>query len=117
MMEKLKSINKNALVLAWLSEFVEERNQNNHAQYKLIIDKEQQQYQVLRMEWDKETEELNLAILFHLEVKTDGKIWILANQMDISLSNEFLKLGLTHQDIVLGNLSPKLRAYSDFAMA
>ena len=114
-MEKLK--NKEKLLKNWLQEFTDERNQNNYNQYKLIVDKEQQQYQVLRMDWDKETEELNLSILFHIEVKPDKKIWILANSTDISLTQELLKLGFSHQDIVLGNLSPKLRAYADFAVA
>jgi XisI protein len=116
-MEKLKIDKKSKLVLAWLKEFVEERNENNTVQYNLIADQQQQQYQVLRMDWDKDTEELNLSILFHIAIKPNGKVWILANQTDISLTQEFLKLGLTHQDIVLGNLSPKLRAYSDFALA
>ena len=52
----------------------------------------------------------------HIEI-INGKIWIQYNMTEINLDDEFVRQGVPKSDIVLGFLSPKMREYSDYALA
>jgi XisI protein len=104
------------IVIDWLKAFINERNGNANTQYQLLIDKSTHQYQVLRMSWDTPNE-LDISIVFLFEIKQDGKIWILANNTDISIAYELMISGVSNRQIVLGFYSAALRELSEFAVA
>lgn len=103
------------LVLNWLRQFVEERTNKNGIDYKVLADTESHQYQALRMYWDT-SRELVVQILFHFEIKSNGKVWIFANNTDIPIAKELMKEGLTNADIVLGFHPAELREFSEYAV-
>ena len=47
----------------------------------------------------------------------NGKIWIQRNMTEIDLGQKLTEMGVPKSDIVLGFLSPKVREYSDYAVA
>ncbi len=104
------------IVVDWLKEFVNERNNNTNTQYKLLIDKTTRQYQVLRVSWDTPNE-LDVSIVFLFDIKLDGKVWILANNTDIPIAYELMQNGLSNHQIVLGFYPTALRELSAFAVA
>ena len=46
-----------------------------------------------------------------------AKIWVQQNMTDLDLDRVFREHGVPNTDIVLGFLSPKMREYSDYAVA
>ncbi len=57
------------------------------------------------------------AIVFHFQIKTGGKVWILANNTDVLVAEELVKRGIPSADIVLGFHAPSTRQYTGFAVA
>jgi XisI protein len=53
----------------------------------------------------------------HLDIKPDGKIWVMANNTDILLANDLKKKGVPATDIVLGLKSPLTRQHTGYAVA
>lgn len=90
------------------------RYSNLNAENKLIADKENHRYQVVTIGWDGRKFVHDCPL--HMDI-IDGKIWVQRNMTDIDLGTIFAENGVPKTDIVLGFLSPKMREYSDFAVA
>lgn len=103
------------IVVSWLRAFAADRINENGTEYKVLVDTAAHQYQLLSMYWDI-SKELVIQILFHFEIKKDGKVWILANNTDIPIAKELMKLGLVNTEIVLGFHPTELRQFSEFAV-
>jgi XisI protein len=105
-MDKLKSKEKKyeGFILNILGEYAKIRYSNIDAKNTLIADKDNHHYQVVTIGWDGKTHVHDCPI--HIDI-INGKIWIQQN----------MTLGVPKTDIVLGFLSPKMREYSDFALA
>ena len=103
------------IVVSWLREFAADRVNEHGTEYKVLVDSEAHQYQLLSMYWDV-SKELVIQILFHFEIIKDGKVWILANNTDIPIAKELMKFGLTNTEIVLGFHPAELRQFSEFAV-
>lgn len=71
-------------------------------------------FQLLMQGWQEDS--YTFQCLFHLDI-IDGKIWIQWNDTDYSIEEELLKQGVKANEIVIGVNHPKLRKYSDFALA
>ena len=56
-------------------------------------------------------------IIFHFDIKPDGKIWIQANNTEEEIGVKLLEMGVNRQDIVVGFQPPSYRQYSGFAVA
>ena len=80
----------------------------------MIADKENHRYQVVTIGW--EGKKFIHDCPMHLDI-IDGKIWIQRNMTEVELDDELAVFGVPKSDIVLGFLSPKMREYTDFAMA
>lgn len=57
------------------------------------------------------------SVIFHFQIKANGKIWLLFNNYDILVADELMKRGVPASDIVLGFQSEKVRLYTGFATA
>jgi hypothetical protein len=90
------------------------RYSNLDAENRLIADKENHRYQVVTIGWDGR--KFVHDCLLHLDI-IEGKIWVQRNMTDIDLDTIFAENGVPKTDIVLGFLSPKMREYSDYAVA
>jgi XisI protein len=115
-MDKLKSKVKKyeGFVLNILGEYAKIRYSNLDARNMLIADTNNHHYQVVTMGWDGKTHVHDCPI--HIDI-IDGKIWIQQNMTEIDLDDELMQLGVPKTDIVLGFLSPKMREYTDYALA
>lgn len=82
----------------------------------LIVDHKNHHYQILTEGWEQD-DDYTLSILLHLHIKSDGKIWILANWTEDDIANILVEKGVLKSDIVLGLLPVEVRSYSGYATA
>ena len=82
--------------------------------FKIVIDNENQHYQLLVMGWKENKYRFN--ILLHLNIE-DNKIWLQQNNTEWAIADELSTKGVPKKDIVLGFLSEQARAMTDFAVA
>jgi hypothetical protein len=111
-MVKIKKYQK--VILSILEAYAKVRYENLNAENRLIADKENHRYQVVTIGWDGRKFVHDCPL--HLDI-IDGKIWVQRNMTDIDLDTIFAENGVPKTDIVLGFLSPKMREYSDYAVA
>jgi hypothetical protein len=111
-MDKIKKYQK--VILSVLEEYAKVRYSNLDAENKLIADKANHRYQVVTIGWDKGKSVHDCPI--HMDI-INGKIWVQRNMTDIDLDTIFRENKVPKSDIVLGFLTPKMREYSDYALA
>lgn len=111
-MVKLKRYEK--AILNILEDYTQIRYSNILAENKLIADKQNHRYQVVTIGWDKNKFVHDCPMHFDI---IDGKIWIQRNMTEIDVAEALIEQGVSKSDIVLGFLSPKMREYSDYAIA
>ena len=110
---KIKKYGK--IITAWLFDFVQRRVNTPDAVYELIADDVRHQYQVVRTGWLEER--FYHTIVFHLQIKENGKVWLLVNNTDLLITDDFIQSGIPKSDIVLGFLPESVRAYTGYALA
>lgn len=101
-------------ILNLLEDYSKIRYSNIDAENKLIADKQNHRYQVVTIGWDKNRFIHDCPI--HIDI-IDGKVWIQRNTTEIDVAAIFTEQGVSNSDIVLGFLTPKMREYSDYAVA
>ena len=57
------------------------------------------------------------ALLIHLHIKPDGRVWLLENSTEIHVAEELVMRGIPKTDIVLAFHPPQHRALSGYAIA
>lgn len=94
-----------------------------HSQYKpsygdievqVIFDRERDRYLLINVGWNNKHRVR--GCILHIDIKND-KIWIQHDGTEIGMANEFLKLGVPNEDIVLAFYSPYIRQFTDFAVS
>lgn len=89
-------------------------NSDDNLEVQIIIDPVRDHYQLMLVGF-RETKRL-FGCLFQADIK-NGKIWIQHDSTDLGIGEEFLKRGVSKEDIVLGYYTPAMRKYSEFAVA
>lgn len=56
-------------------------------------------------------------VVFHFDIKPNRKVWILVNNTDTLVAEEFITKGIPFTDIVLGFHPAHARQYTGFAVA
>lgn len=112
-MEKIEKYT--TIILEWLKEQQEIKPFSENIEKLLLADKENRHYQLLIQGWQGTHFVHN--VIFHLEVKPDGKVWIWLNQSDQKIASELEERGISKKDIVLGFQPPYYRKYTEFAEA
>jgi hypothetical protein len=79
-----------------------------------IFDMERDHYQLVYVGW-KRNNLRDYGCLLHLDIK-NGKIWIQYDGTEDGIACQLLKLGVPHQDIVLGFQPPRVRSDTEFAV-
>ncbi|MEM6320215.1 MAG: element excision factor XisI family protein [Bacteroidota bacterium] len=102
-----------------LSKFFKERLDIQNSQASglkghLTINESKTDFLLLKMGWVNQL--FVHAIVFHVEIK-NGKVWIYEDKTDIDVPQILVDSGVNKKDIVLGYLSPKLRSFSEYAVA
>lgn len=70
----------------------------------LIIDEQKSHFVLMSAGWDNQ--EYVHQVLFHLEVKLDGKIWIHENRTDLPIDEIMIANGVDTTDIIAGMIEP-----------
>lgn len=99
-----------------LTIFFEERaaiqnEQDNGLQAQLLINEAKTNFLLLKMGWKNKL--FVHTVTFHMELK-EGKVWIYENKTDVDLTGVLVDRGVDGRDVVLGYLSPALRALQRF---
>jgi hypothetical protein len=55
--------------------------------------------------------------LIHIEVKSNGKVWLRQDSTDLEIGRVLLDNGVASDDIVLAFYSPNMRKFTNFAVA
>jgi hypothetical protein len=79
-----------------------------------IFDTERDHYQLVYVGW-KRNDIRDYGCLLHLDIK-NGKIWIQYDGTEDGIAYELLKLGVPHEDIVLGFQPARVRSDTEFAV-
>lgn len=82
---------------------------------QLIVDEQQGQYLLYQNDWKGERRQY--GCLLHLEVKSNGKIWLQYDGTDLVVAESLLDAGIPKEDIVLGFRAPIVRPDTGFAVA
>ena len=83
-------------------------------QIRLIMDTENDHYQVLYAGWrlDKQI----FSVIFHFDI-IDGKIWVQRNISDYDIIGDIENKGVPKSDIVLAFHAPQVRPFTEYAIA
>lgn len=55
--------------------------------------------------------------LVHIEVKSNGKVWLREDRTDLEIGRILLEKGVENSDLVLAFYSPTMREFTSFAVA
>lgn len=111
-MEKLKTYQT---VLQYVQSTKEWFEHDDRYEFHLISDEKTGHIQLFKTSFTKT--KFNFIVVFHFHIKEDGKVWVLVNNTDIEVGVEFMKRGISNQEIVVGFIHPKYREYSEYASA
>lgn len=82
---------------------------------QVILDFENNHFQLVTVGWNNK--KYVYLPLFHLDLKPDGKIWIMVNNTDVRIAEELVSRGVPRTDIVLGFQPQSVRPFTDYAAA
>lgn len=98
-MDKIKHYQK--ILTDWLTQYAEIKPANlPQTENHVVIDLDHGHFQLLREGWHNQQFVFN--VVFHFHLKQDGKIWVLANNTDIPLDQEFASLHVPKEDLIPG---------------
>jgi XisI protein len=101
-------------LINWLEIYVKE-NTSSNIEYQLITDTVHYHYQIVRTGWDGN--KFLYLIVFHFQIKEDGKIWVWANNTDLDLGQVLSELGIPNNQIVPALQPPFVRQHTGYAVA
>jgi hypothetical protein len=81
---------------------------------RVAFDRQRDQYVLLCVGWNKERNEH--GVVAHLEI-LNGKIWIQEDNTEDGIATDLEAAGIGKNEIVLGFRHPKLRPYTEYAVA
>lgn len=83
-------------------------------QIRLIMDTENDHYQVLFAGWRNSKQVF--SVIFHFDI-INSKIWVQRNISDYDIIGDLEDKGIPKQDIVLAFHAPEMRPFTEYAVA
>ena len=113
-MDKIKKYQE--ILIGYLSEYAKNSKLANmpDIENKIIVDKERNSYQLLRIGW--QDNRYVFSVVFHFDIK-DEKVWFQRNITERDVVDVLMERGILKEDIVLGFRPPYARPYTGFAVA
>jgi len=111
-MEKLEQYRN--FVEKVITKYAQFKPSHGDIEVQVIFDRERDRYLLVHVGWDNK-HRVRRCVL-QMDIK-NGKIWIQQDNTEIGMANEFLKLGVPNEDIVLAFYSPYIRQFTDFAVS
>jgi len=87
---------------------------DNSIESHVVFDDEHNRYILLELGWSDKKYTHDCIINIEL---INNKIWIQCDETEEGIATSLLEAGVPNNDIVLGFRYPKLRQYTDFAVA
>ena len=111
----MDKVNKyEAAILSILQDYALVKYANINGGNHLVTDSKELHYLVLTIGW--EGKKFIHDCPMHFDI-LNGKIWIQKNLTEWEVGEMLEARGVPKEDIVIGFLSPKMREYSDYAVA
>jgi hypothetical protein len=90
------------------------RRPNQNVENFLVVDEKNYHYIWMNIGWQK-GDRIN-GITTYVRIR-DGKFWIEEDWTEEGIANELINAGVPKENIVLAFHSPKMRPYTEFAVA
>ncbi|NEP89096.1 MAG: XisI protein [Okeania sp. SIO2C2] len=100
-------------IIKVLQDYIEYIGNDPETQIQLVIDETRNHYLLIEIGWQNSRR--IYGTLIHLDI-INQKIWIQQDGTEEGVANEFVNLGISHQQIVLGFKTPERRKITDFAV-
>jgi hypothetical protein len=84
-------------------------------EFQVIVDTQHNHFQLIETGWYEK--QFIHSVLFHFQIKPNGKIWLLANNTDVMIAEDLVKKGVPASDIVIGFHPENARQFTGFAVA
>jgi hypothetical protein len=84
-------------------------------EFQVVADTRNNHFQLVETGWYEKR--FIHSIIFHFQIKPDGKVWLLVNNTDTLVAEELVKRGIPATDIVLGFHPANVRQFTGFAVA
>ncbi|MDZ8065504.1 MAG: XisI protein [Nostoc sp. DedQUE08] len=99
-----------------LTEYVElcNRRSNRDIERFLIIDEPKGHYIWMNLGWQNGERITGMTVYVRIR---DGKFWIEEDWTEDGIATDLVRAGVAKEDIVLAFHEPKMRQYTDFAVA
>jgi hypothetical protein len=110
-MEKVEKYRQ--LVKQVLEEYASYKFSSGEIEVMPVFDLVRDSYQVVSAGWKDERRIYGCSV--HIDIKKD-KIWVQYDGTEIGFADEFVKLGVAREDIVLAYHSPFMRQFDGFAV-
>ncbi|TAE31822.1 MAG: XisI protein [Cytophagales bacterium] len=105
------------IVFSLLEQYAQHRPVNvQEFENEVVADRERNHFQLASIGWEKDGRFFH-NVIFHFDIKPDGKIWIQVNNTDVDIAAELVERGVSKSDIVIGFQPPRYRPYSGYAVA
>ncbi|AFZ58105.1 XisI protein [Anabaena cylindrica FACHB-243] len=113
-MDKLTEYSQ--LIKRILTEYVElcQRHPQKDIETFLIVDEEKRNYIWMNLGWQNGERITGMTVYVRLR---DGKFWIEEDWTENGIATDLVEAGVPKEDIVLAFHEPKIRQYTDFAVA
>ena len=100
-----------------ITEYIAERQMSASVEglkYQPILDTANQHFQLVLLGW--KNKERIYSLLFHIDI-IDNKIWVQEDNLEYSVAERLVALGVDKKDIVLAYFSPHHRKHTEYAIA
>ena len=113
-MDKLTEYPK--LIKSILREYIELSNRHSDSGIETfsIIDEVKANYIWMNLGWQGNERVIGMTVYVRI---IDGKFWIEEDWTEDGIANDLVNAGVPKEDIVLAFHEPKMRQYTDFAVA
>ena len=101
-----------------LENFIEKESKDTiipNIEFQVIVDKQHNHFQLVETGWYEKR--YIHSVVFHFQIKPNGKVWLLANNTDILVAEQLIKQGIPASDIVIGFHPVSVRPLTEFAVA
>lgn len=106
--------NDRKIIKTILSKYAKIPHANGQIDSQTVFDDDNNRYLLISIGWDKKKRVHH--IVMHVDI-IDDKIWIQCDNTDAAIAIDLEEAGIPKDRIVLGFRSPKIRQYTDYAVA
>ena len=81
---------------------------------QILADTDKNHYVLISFGWEKRA--FSYTVIFHFDIKPDGKIWLQTNNTDRDVAEDLELMGVPASDIVIGFQAQDTRHFTRYAV-